>query len=128
MNWTSLKQGKKSQLTPYRLQLLNQVGLDFRPTGRDAVKFETRLKQLEDYRSEHGHCNVPQFYKPVPGLGEWVLYIRRKYYDQQLPAERVTALENIGFQWRLRAPRGSKQYEQQAAAGPSIDHDTHRLW
>jgi hypothetical protein len=55
------------------------------------------------FKNEFGHCNVQQHYKGTPGLGNWVLGMRRKYREKALPQERIAILDAMGFQWRLRA-------------------------
>ena len=102
-----LRQGNKTVLTPHRIALMNKLKFDWQPSGREQVTWEERLQHLTEYKAENGHCNVPQFYKGNPGFGEWVRHIRRKYGDGKLKPERIDALEAIGFQWRMRALRGT---------------------
>ena len=108
VNRQHLKNHQKTMLTPHRIKALEKVGFEWQPSGRDFVKFPERLAQLAAFKEEHGHCNVPQKSKDVPGLGEWVLHLRREYRVKKLKQERIDTLEAMGFQWRMRAVRGSK--------------------
>ena len=58
-----------------------------------------RFGELEEYRKEHGDCNVPYKYKANPQLGRWVSKQRQMYQQKKLSSERVEALESIGFEW-----------------------------
>lgn len=123
--FNDLKLGKKSFLTPYRIALLRRVDFEWNPKGREEVKWETRMEQLAAYKEEHGNCLVPQFYKDVPGLGEWVLHMRRTYRDSQLSQDRIAKMEELGFQWRLRAPpRGGRQRAAATRNGDSNKDDS----
>jgi len=61
-------------------------------------KWWRRFGELEEYKREHGHCNVPQQYKENPQLGSWVNTQRRFYIQNKLSSERIEALERIGFE------------------------------
>ena len=102
--FTWLKAGKKTTLTPHRIHLLNQIGFDWQPLKTDFVHFEQRIPQLQAYKDAFGHTNVPQNYKSkeAPGLGNWVLAMRRKYRMGVLAPHRVELLEQMGFVWKLR--------------------------
>ena len=119
-----LRQGNKTVLTPHRIALMNKLKFDWQPSGREQVTWEERLQHLEEYKAEKGHCNVPQFYKGHPGFGEWVRHIRRKYGDGKLKPDRIEALEAIGFQWRMRALRGSAGKVHAASKRKSNPNDS----
>ncbi|EJK68763.1 hypothetical protein THAOC_10029, partial [Thalassiosira oceanica] len=62
-------------------------------------KWDARFKELVNYRSEHGDCNVP-----VEGdkLGSWVRNQRKAYIANSLAQDRIDRLNSIGFKWRLK--------------------------
>lgn len=107
-SWANLREGKRTFLTPHRIHLMKQIGFDWHPRGRDMLTFQERLQQLTKYKTARGDCNVPQKYNEEPGLGGWVLHIRRMYLNDKLDDNRIAALEELGFQWRMRAVRGSR--------------------
>ena len=67
-------------------------------TKRDQ-KWWARFQELEEYKHEHGDCNVPQHYNANPQLGRWVNQQRQNYNKNKLESERIEALESIGFEW-----------------------------
>ena len=76
--------------------------------------FEGRFKQLKDFKSKFGHCNVTQSYSMDPSLGNWCNTMRR-YYNQiqkgqkskgNLTQDQIARLEEIGFKW------GKVKFEQ----------------
>ena len=71
-------------------------------------RWAARLQELEEFKEEHGHCNVPR--KHPGGLGEWVKYQRHcgKEGSQRRDAEQARKLEELGFQWRMA---GSDRWE-----------------
>ena len=67
-----------------------------------AYQWSVRCRQLEAFKAEHGHCNVPQRHG---SLGLWVHKQRGNRKKGKLSEERVQKLDDIGFNWR--AVRGS---------------------
>ncbi|NQY43089.1 MAG: DEAD/DEAH box helicase family protein, partial [Legionellales bacterium] len=51
--------------------------------------WDYRYGQLQFYKKNHGHCNVPRHYKDNPELGRWVWTQRDKYNKIKLTAERI---------------------------------------
>lgn len=110
-----LREGKTSQITPERIQLLDKVKCwQWTAIKHKAVSWNTRYQQLLEYQIKHGHTNVPQYCKESPpGLGNFVMEQRRmhKVYttgigDKKLieekMVERTAKLDAIGFVWSLR--------------------------
>ena len=58
-----------------------------------------RLKELKEFKKEHGHCNVPHKYPG--GLGKWVRHRRYlcKKECRRLDAKLVEKLEKLDFPW-----------------------------
>ena len=71
-------------------------------------RWEARLRELKEFKEEHGHCNVPRNHPG--GLGNWVMNQRcgGKEGSQCRNAERTKKLEELGFQWRMA---GSDRWE-----------------
>jgi hypothetical protein len=79
----------------------------------------TRYNELKAYKSQKGHCMLPQSYAPNPKLGLWVMQQRRQYtlqqrgknssFDGPNGTKRIRLLEELGFVWRVErgGPRGS---------------------
>ena len=94
---------------------------DMMPTSYKPHKtiWLTRYNELKEYKSQKGHCVLPQSYAPNPKLGLWVMQQRRQYtlqqrgksssFDGPNGMKRIHLLEDIGFVWRVErgGPRGS---------------------
>ena len=93
---------KNNKLESKRIEALEGIGFEWaRPTGPppDDANWWTRFGELEEYRQQHGDCNVPQHYKANPQLATWVKHQRQRYQHKKLSSERIEALEGIGFEW-----------------------------
>jgi hypothetical protein len=99
--------GKKSLMTPFRIQELESVGFEWRVGVLNV--WEDRLSELADYRKIHGHCSFPSRYSENTQLGTWVMTQRKNYrlYHERkitpMTALRIQALESLGFEWGLRS-------------------------
>ena len=66
------------------------------------VHWLTAYEELKEYKTKHGHCNVPT---KLGSLGMWVSTQRREYRKlvdgerSLMTDERFTKLEAIGFEW-----------------------------
>jgi hypothetical protein len=100
------QEGKKSNLTTFRIQELESLGFEWNGHG---VTWEARLSELADYRKIHGHCNVPQRCSEYPKLANWVFTQRCQYKvnpegkKSHIKLSRLKELENLGFDWGVCA-------------------------
>ena len=62
-------------------------------------KWNARFKELLDYRSQHGNCDVPV---QRGKLGQWVSHQRRAYMAESLTQDRINRLSSIGFKWDMK--------------------------
>ena len=68
-------------------------------------KWRDQFKQLCDFKVQFGNCLVPKPYAANPKLGNWVVTQRsncKLFPDgtpSRMPAERIRALNGIGFHW-----------------------------
>lgn len=81
---------------------------------RDPVATEVaKLVELEVFRKEHGHCDVPAKYRG--GLGRWV---RRQRFDARLPGypeELRARLNAMGFSWSYQDGITERRLEELVA-------------
>lgn len=70
-------------------------------------KWQAMLERLKEYKKEHGDTRVPSGYKPDPPLAYWVQNQRVLYKKEKLAKERIDALEELGFLWKIYAQDGS---------------------
>ena len=61
--------------------------------------WERRLKELEAFKKEHGHCNVPAKYSPNPPLAHWVAHVRSRRQSSRTVTELARRLDELGFTW-----------------------------
>ena len=97
------------------IERLEEIG--FHWNSQNTVLFEKHCRELEVFKEEFGHCNVPQRYPGNPSLGHWCRNMRTSYHRIQMGKEepnriqkemkrtcklsqdRIKRLEEIGFQW-----------------------------
>jgi superfamily II DNA or RNA helicase len=92
--------GKLSQDRISRLEAIGFEWIRYSPSSR--VGWEERFLELQAYKEEHGHCRVPQQYEPNKALGKWVMTQRTFYAKGKLSQDRISRLEAIGLQWKIR--------------------------
>ncbi|KAJ1450291.1 helicase associated domain-containing protein, partial [Pelagophyceae sp. CCMP2097] len=97
-SWVSMQQlaRKEGKLSPERIERLEAVGF-----------------LLQDYRAEHGHCDVPVRFVAADGimLGYWVQQQRRIYKTGELSPERFLRLKAVGFVWNPLASMWDANFE-----------------
>ncbi|MCX6907067.1 MAG: helicase associated domain-containing protein, partial [Verrucomicrobia bacterium] len=88
------------------------------PPNRDSLKpWEARYAELLRYKQAHGNCDVPDVWKENPTLGRWVSRQRQLKKQDGLSQERMTMLEEIGFNWGT-SKRASKLGTSKGARKP----------
>mmetsp|Transcript_43196 Transcript_43196/g.75790 ORF Transcript_43196/g.75790 Transcript_43196/m.75790 type:complete len:573 (-) Transcript_43196:20-1738(-) len=101
----SYQKGKKSHMTPTRLELLRNIGFEFElgKKIRSAAdeRWQTRLDELKEYEEKWGTFSVKQNHNPT--LYNWCQHQRRCYRARlqgkksPLNKEREDALQSVGF-------------------------------
>jgi hypothetical protein len=82
-------------------QLHGRLPADTRPAH--VRGFRAQLRELARFRRVHGHCRVPQDGGPgSPALGKWVWWLRTSRRRGSLSADKVAALDRLGFAWDAR--------------------------
>ena len=104
------KEGKSSSMTDERARQLESIGFQWSLVGcviqrdktSDEKMWNARFHELEAYKGNNGHCNVP---RSSGKLGSWVKTQRHEYRllkqgkTSSMTDERVQKLESIGFSW-----------------------------
>ena len=91
------------------------------PTTKHDEKWNEMFYKLQDYKTMHGHCLVPQNHQPDIKLGRWVHYQRVEFwlYQQRgqgkITAARIQVLERAGFEWDPQRAQWNILYERLAA-------------
>lgn len=60
----------------------------------NVVPWAQRVRQLKEYRKEHGNCDVPLDYEKVSGLGTWV---KKQQSNRKLSPRSRYQLQKLGF-------------------------------
>ena len=79
--------------------------------------FDERYAALEAYAAREGDTRVPASYIQEDGikLGAWVSYLRTRYSNDKLSAERVNRLEELpGWEWGPLTPGPKSDAERDA--------------
>jgi superfamily II DNA or RNA helicase len=96
--WVSKQRVAREELTEDRRTRLDALGFVWDPYTE---QWENGFKHLEAFKAREGHCRVTQgALQGGFGLGQWVAVQRRK--REQLPEERRTRLDALGFVWVAR--------------------------
>ena len=108
-NWVSNQRqvAVRKELLPERRKRLVSLGFEF--VVNDA-RWERLLAALAAFKRQHGHTQVPRYYKETPGLGVWVTYQRYLHHCGRLPAKHFRLLEKLGFDFAPPDPRWSAHY------------------
>ncbi|CAJ1947833.1 unnamed protein product [Cylindrotheca closterium] len=108
--------GQASAMTERRIQTLESIGFVW---DTYTAAWERRISELRAYRAENGDCNVPATYQVNRKLAAWVKCQRRQYklYQEGKPstltADRVAALNRMGFHWEMRPYRRQDESDEQ---------------
>ena len=105
-----LDTGKHSSLNPQRIELLDKIGFDWRPSESGGIEklrspernlsWDQLFEELKEYKEATGDCSPK---KKVPKIGNWVSSQRRLWARNQkgeataLTEERIAKLQSIGF-------------------------------
>jgi hypothetical protein len=96
----------KLKLTADRIAALDAIGFDWRSEGlsrncQKQISFQDRVDALREYKKETGHLSITQ--KDDKSLFNWCSNIRSARKGKlglKLTANRIAALDAIGFDWR----------------------------
>jgi len=112
-----LKEGKKSSMTPWKLQALEDLGFTWaRRKGQPS--WDARYAELVAYKQEHGDCNVPTKYTINPALGRWVS-TQRSQYKQWRRANRQNRAATADESRRRRVGGGEDHHEGSSSTDSS---------
>ena len=99
------QEGKPSTMTDERIKALESLQFVWDSHG---AAWEDRLRELEEFKAVHKHCNVPSNYKANSSLASWCKCQRRQYRllregkKSNITQARIEQLERMGFQFNLR--------------------------
>jgi hypothetical protein len=71
-----------------------------------------RFDELEQFKSENGHCNVPSNSKEDPTLAGWVKQQRYQFKLGRILEDRLKRLNEIGFEWSKDDSRWKERFDE----------------
>jgi hypothetical protein len=102
--------GVSSRMPAERIRALDGIGFEWEVSKAAVVSaWNARFQQLSEFKVQFGHCHVTKGYFANPKLGVWVATQRHSYKSHpdgkpsRMPAERIRALNGIGFDWTRNA-------------------------
>jgi superfamily II DNA or RNA helicase len=97
-NWVSNQRAfrRRGILKAERIDRLNAIGFDW---DLLATAWELNFQKLVKFTRKHGHANVPKIFAGDKQLGIWVPKQRELKKKGALEPDRITRLEEIGFDW-----------------------------
>jgi hypothetical protein len=119
-SYRKIKQGREPRykLSDDIIQYLERMGFDFKLREcvyEEKISFDDRMKDLQAFKEEHGHCNVSKSYSDknkYRSLGNWCGNIRSSYkkikqgetpkINHLSDAKNIQLFEAIGFKWNLQ--------------------------
>ena len=87
---------KGKKLSVDRIARLEQLGFVW---DQLIAEWEHMFAELIAYKLAHGDCNVPQKWADNPKLGIWCSGQRQAYKANELSADRIARLDQLGFIW-----------------------------
>lgn len=111
----AIEVGKKPHriLSQAMIQELDRLGFQWTVKGSTHKSFQEYMKELQEFKSRHGHCDVPFKCSENPSLGYWCANVRSAYNRIQegekpnhtLTHHMIKRLNSIGFRWGISRRR-----------------------
>lgn len=111
-SWVSQQRQRKKRGVIPDEQIRQLDALGFTWQHRERGSWEERYQELIEFKTKHGHCNVPFAYDDKPKLGAFVNAMRNQKTAGSLSKQRVELLERCGFQWSARTDKWKNRYDQ----------------
>ena len=109
--WISTQRSNRNRLDVDKKRMLDAIGMNWLTPEEN--KWEIYFAALVRYREVYGHYDIPSVYETPEGLqlGRWYRRICEKYSNDELPAEKVQSLMEIGVNLGpLRSRNWNKGY------------------
>ncbi len=119
---------KNITLSDEKIALLNKIGFEFSIYDKT---FHNRLNELKMYKEQHGHIDVRAL--DNKSLYDWIHRQRSLFRDymegnakhrSSMTNERITLLEEIGFDWNYSFEAMDREKVRAAVASASMDQNS----
>ena len=116
------KMNLQGKILDYRRQLLNQIGFTWAIQETYDEQWENYFRQLANFKTEFGHCNVPG--KNIK-LVSWIERQRLTKKKNLLASQREQRLNELGFIWgfdKIKKKDWEEKYQQLADFNKTYGH------
>ena len=106
------RQRKQGILATDRVERLDGIGFAWAVRKRRFVArdWDAMVAQLEAFRRDHGHCDVPHAWPRNRELAAWLHGVRCNKRSGRLDANRVRQLDALGVVWEPQQTRWEKMF------------------
>lgn len=111
--WVSRTRLHDYELTPKQIEMLNEIGFDWKTVKKVIVPWITMYESLLEFKKRYGHTRVPVTWKENKKLGKWISRIRSEKH--KLLPERKELLDKIDFDWSKRQGKYKNKIELESA-------------
>jgi hypothetical protein len=94
--WVTNQRSKSDRLDEGRSRRLDAIGFEW---DSDEAVWKEMFSALALFKSQHGHCDVPQKWRQNKKLATWISTQRQRKKRGKLSVIRVKRLEDIGVTW-----------------------------
>ena len=105
-NWVQTQRANLNNIEKDRFKKLNQLGFIW---DRYDDVWQSRYLELKEFEKVTKHCNVPSIYPKNQELANWVS--RQRAAQQTLSNEKLTKLQQIGFNFDVRSSQWEEMYK-----------------
>ena len=81
----------------------------------DECRWEDGFTALQQYKAQHGHCNVPSQPEENPTLAAWISVQRARMKAGSLTEQQIQRLNELGFIWDLHEFKWRRMYDELTA-------------
>ena len=110
--WVSVQRRERVRLSKARIEKLERLGFVWYPFDQAWEEMHAALSQ---YKSEHGHCNVPLRWPMNRKLAVWVMQQRVARRQGRLSEERIKRLDEVGLVWDMPDKKWEEMFSALAA-------------
>jgi hypothetical protein len=108
---TQRRNRRTGKLTPDQISALDDLGFIWNfadgsvsrapATAPFRDRWNSMLAELRKFREEYSHCRVPSAWPNNRALANWVSVQRQRMKLKKLSPERVSILDELGFDWAI---------------------------
>jgi Helicase associated domain len=116
---------RRNKLSEERKEKLEEAGFVWDcNVMRDDEAFHENYDKLVAFKKAKGHCGIPNKYRRDRPLGRWAAKMRDLRAMEELDADRLKALNDIGFVWKLDPIlKRAHGHDDDESSGDESDND-----